>query len=158
MSDFVGPHGLQHARLLCPVLSPGGYSNSCPLSWWCWPIIFSSVTSFLFLLESFSLLGSFTMSRLFASSGQHIEPSVSASVLLMSSELISSRIYWLDLLAGQGTLKGLLQRHNWKASILWCSAFFMVQLSHPYMTTGKNTALTYMDLCQQSELSAFYTA
>ena len=58
------------------------------------------------------------------------------------SRLISSRIDWFDLLAGQGTLKSHLQHHNWKASILWCSAFFMVQLSHSYMTTGKTIALT----------------
>ena len=57
------------------------------------------------------------------------------------SGLISFRIDWLDLLAVQGTLKSLLQQHNSKASFLWCSAFFMVQLSHPYMTTGKTMAL-----------------
>ena len=56
--------------------------------------------------------------------------------------LISSRMDWLDLLAVQGTLKSLLQHHSSKASILWCSAFFIVQLSHPYMTTGKTIALT----------------
>ena len=58
------------------------------------------------------------------------------------SGLISFRMGWLDLLAVQGTLKSLLQHHNSKASILWCSAFFIVQLSHPYMTTGKTKALT----------------
>ena len=58
------------------------------------------------------------------------------------SELISFRIDWFDLLAVQGTLKSLLQHHTSKASILWCSAFFIVQLSHPYMTTGKTIALT----------------
>ena len=140
MSDSLWPNGLQNTRLLCPALSPGGYSNSYPLSWWCCPIISSSVTPFSFCLQSLSVLGSFTMSRIFASSGQRI--GASASVLLMNSELISFRIDWLDLLTVQWTLKGLLQHHNWKASILWCSAFFMVQLSHPYMTTGKNTALT----------------
>ena len=56
--------------------------------------------------------------------------------------LISFRMDWLDLLAVQGTLKSLLQHHNSKASILWCSAFFTVQLSHPYMSTGKTIALT----------------
>ena len=56
--------------------------------------------------------------------------------------LISFRMVWLDLLAVQGTLKSLLQHHSSKASILWCSAFFAVQLSHPYMTTGKSIALT----------------
>ena len=58
------------------------------------------------------------------------------------SGLRSSRIYWFNLLAVQGTLKSLLQHHSSKASILWCSTFFMVQLSHPYMTTGKTIALT----------------
>ena len=58
------------------------------------------------------------------------------------SGLISFRMDWLDLLAVQGTLKSLLQHHSSKASILWCSAFFIVQLSHPYMTTGKTIALT----------------
>ena len=58
------------------------------------------------------------------------------------SGLISFRFDWFDLLAVQGTLKSLLQHHSWKASLLQCSAFFMVQLSHPYMTNGKTTALT----------------
>jgi len=58
------------------------------------------------------------------------------------TELISFRMDWLDLLAVQGTLKSLLQHHSSEASILWCSAFFIVQLSHPYMTTGKTIALT----------------
>ena len=58
------------------------------------------------------------------------------------SELVSFRMDWLDLLAVQGTLKSLLQHHSSKASIFWCLAFFMIQLSHPYMTTGKTIALT----------------
>jgi len=65
------------------------------------------------------------------------------------------RIDWFDLLAAQGTLKSLLQHHSSKASILQSSAFFMVQLSHPFMTTGKKHGFDYMDLCQQSDLSAF---
>ena len=69
--------------------------------------------------------------------------------------LISFRMDWLDLLADQGTLKSLLQHHSLKASILQCSAFFTVQLSHPYMTTGKTIALTRQDLCWQSNVSAF---
>ena len=68
--------------------------------------------------------------------------------------LISFRIDWLDLLAVQGTLKSL-QHHSSKASILWHSAFFIVQLSHPYMTTGKTIVLTKIDLCWQSNVSAF---
>ena len=67
--------------------------------------------------------------------------------------LISFTMDWLDLLAVQGTLKSLLQHHSSKASILRCSAFFIVQLSHPYMTTGKTIALT--DFCWQSNVSAF---
>ena len=62
---------------------------------------------------------------------------------------------WLDLLAVHGTLKSLLQHHSSKASILQCSAFFVVQLSYPYKTTGKITAFDYMDLCQQSDVSDF---
>ena len=70
----------------------------------------------------------------------NISPSSEYSGLI--SFRISFRIDWLDLLAVQGTLKSLLQHHSSKASILWCSAFFRVQLSHPFMTTGKTTALT----------------
>ena len=71
------------------------------------------------------------------------------------SGLISFRMDWLDLLAVQGTLKSLLQHHSSTASILQCSAFFIVQLSHPYMTTGKTMALTRLDLCWESNVSAF---
>ena len=73
------------------------------------------------------------------------------------SGLISFRMDWLDLLAAQGTLKSLLQHHSSKASILQCSAFFIVQLSHPYMTTGKTIALIrWTFLCWQSNVSAFF--
>ena len=71
------------------------------------------------------------------------------------SGLISFRMDWLDLLAVQGTLKSLLQHHSSKASILQCSAFIIVQLTHPYVTTGKNHSFDLMDLCQQSNVSAF---
>ena len=70
--------------------------------------------------------------------------------------LVSFRMDWLDLFAVQGTLKSLLQHHSSKASFLWCSAFFMVQLSHPYMTTGKTIALTrFPDHTQQSMCQRF---
>ena len=82
---------------------------------------------------------SFPMSQLFAPGGQIIEASQQTSSEY--SGLISFRIDWFNL-AIQGTLKSFLQHHNSKASVLWCSAFFMVHLSHPYMTTGKNIALT----------------
>ena len=87
--------------------------------------------------------GLFPVSQLFSSGGQSI--GVSASAISPSNEYsgpISFRMDWLDILAVQGTLKSLLQHHSSKASILQCSAFFMVQLSHPYMTTGKTIALT----------------
>ena len=82
------------------------------------------------------------MSQFFTSGGQSIGVSASASVLPEYLGLISFRMDWLDLLAVQGTLKSLLQHHSLKALILRHSAFFTVQLSHPYMTTGKTTALT----------------
>ena len=82
------------------------------------------------------------MSQFFVSGGQSIVASASASVLPMNIQgLISFRMDWLDLLAVQGTLKSLLQHHSSKASVLWYSAF-IVQLSHPYTTTGKTIGLT----------------
>ena len=82
------------------------------------------------------------MSQLFGSGGQSIGVSDSISVLPMKSGLISFRMDWLDLLSVQGTLKSHLQHHNSKASLLWCSAFSIVQFSHTHMTTGKSIALT----------------
>ena len=113
------------------------YSNSCPLSWWCHPTISSSVVPFSSCLQSLPASGSFQMSQFFASGGQSIGVSASGEY----SGLISFRMDWLDLLAVQGTLNSL-QHHRSKASILQHSAFFTVQLSHPYMTTGKTMALT----------------
>ena len=94
-------------------------------------------------LQSFPASGFFLVSQFFASSGQSIGSfSFSISPSSECSGLISFRIDWLDLLAVQGTLKSLLQHHNSKASVLWHSAVFIVQLSHPYMPTGKTIALT----------------
>ena len=96
-----------------------------------------------FLLPSiFPTIRAFPMSQLFVSGGQITGASASASVLSKNIQGWFSRIEWVDLLAVQGTLKCLLQHHSSKASILWQSAFFRVQLSHPYMTTGKTIALT----------------
>ena len=132
-------HGMQDARLPCPSPSPGVCSNSCPLSQWCHPTILSSVVPFSSCLQSFPTSGSFPMSRLFASGGRSIGASASSSVFPMSiQELISFRVDWFDL-AVQGALKSLLQHHSLKASILQCSAFFMVQFSHLYVTTGPLT-------------------
>ena len=115
-------------------------ANSCPLSWWCHPTISSSVAPFSSCFQSFPASGSFSMSLLFTSGGQSIGASASAKSFQWI--LISFRTDWFDLFAVQGTLKSLLQHHSSKASILQCSAFFLVQLSHTYMTTGKTTVLT----------------
>ena len=126
-----------------PSLTPGVYSNSCPLSWWCHPTISSSVVPFSSHLQSFPASGSFPMSQFFPSGGQSIGASASASLLPVNiPDWFSFRMDWLDLLAVQGILKSLLQHHSSKASILQCSAFFIPQLSHLYMTTGKTIALT----------------
>ena len=127
---------------LPPLPTPGVHPNPCPLSQWCHLTISSSVVPFSSCLQSFPASGSFQISQLFTSGGQSIGASASADPSNEYSELISFRLDWLDLLAVQGTLKSLLQHHSSKASILQHSAFFIVQLSHPYMTTGKTTALT----------------
>ena len=110
----------------------------------CHPTISSSVIPFSFCLQYFPATGSFQMSQFFASGGQSIGVCFSFNISPSSehSGLISFRMDWLDLLAVQRTLKSLLQHHRSKASILQHSAFFIVQLSHPYMTTGKTIALT----------------
>ena len=136
MSNSLWPHESQHARPPCPSPTPGDHPNSCPLSQWCHPTISSSVIPFFSCPQSFPASGSFQMSQLFASGGQSTE--VSAE----HPGLISLRMDWLDLFAVQGTLKSLLQHHSSKASILRRSAFFIVQLSHPYRTPGKTIALT----------------
>ena len=139
ISDCLWPYGLQHTRLSCPSLSPGACSNSCPLSWWCYLTISSSVIPISSRLQYFQASGPYLMSQFFASGGQSIGASGSASVLPMNIQDWFP-LGWVALISLQS--KGLfLQHHSWKASIL-CSAFFTVQLSHPYMTTGKTIALT----------------
>ena len=114
-----------------------------PSSQWCHSTISSSVVLFSSCLESFPASGSFPMSQFFMSGGQkYWSFSFSISPSNEYSGLISFQIQWFELLAFQGTLKSLLQQHSSKASVLWCSALFMVQLSHPYMSTGKTIALT----------------
>ena len=133
----------QHARPPCPSPTPRVYSNWCPSSRWRHAAISSSVVPFSSCPQPLPASGSFPMSQLFTWGGQSIRVSASASVLPMNTQwLISFRMDWLDLLAVQGTLKSLLQHHSSKASIFWRSTFFTVQLSHPYMTTGKTIALT----------------
>ena len=140
VSDSLQPHGLQHTRLPSPSPTPGACSNSCPLSWWCHPTISSSVIPFSSCLQSFPASGSFQW-VLHMRWPKYWSFSFSIRPSNEYSGLISFRMDWLDLLAGQGTLKSLLQHHSSKASILQRSAFFTVQLSHPYMTTGKARAL-----------------
>ena len=141
MSSSLWLHGLQHIRLPCPPPSPGVCSNSCPLSWWCHPPISPSVFPCAFCLQSSPASGFFPKS-LGIRWPKHWNFSFSISPSKEYSELISFQDDWFNPLAFQGSLKSLLQHHSLKASILWYSAFFMVQLSQPYMATGKTTALT----------------
>ena len=106
------------------------------------PTISSSVIPFSSHLQSFPASGSFLMSQFFASDGQSMSFSFSINPSNDHSGLTSFMMDWFDILAVQRTLKSLLQHHSSKASILWCSAFFIVQLSHPYMTIGKTIVLT----------------
>ena len=141
-SDSLRPHGLQHTRLPCLSPTPGACSNSCPLSWWCNPTISFSVIPFSSCLQSFPSIMIFSNESVlrirwpkYWSFSFNISPSNE------HPGLISFRMDWLNLLAIQGILKSLLQHGSSKASILWHSIFFIVQLSHPYMTTGKTIAL-----------------
>ena len=142
MSNSLQPHEPQHARPPCPSPTPGVHPNPCPLSWWSHPTISSSVSPFSSCLQSFPASESFPkMSALcirwpkYWSFSFNISPSEHPG-------LISFRMDGLNLFAVQGSLKSLLQHHSSKASILQRSAFFMVQLSHLYMTPGKTVALT----------------
>ena len=128
MSKSLQLRGLQKARLCCLSLSFGVCPSSCPLSWWCYPTVSSSTTLFSFCLQSFPVSGSFPVSWLFTSDDQIIGASVSASVSPSNeySGLNSFRIDWFDLLAVQGTLKGLLQHHSSKTSILQAQHSFWV--------------------------------
>ena len=141
MSDSLWPHGLQHARIPCLSLPPRVCSNSCPLSWWCHPTVSSSVTPFLLLPSIFPSIRANELA-LHIRWSKYWSFSFNISPSDEYSGLISFRIDWSDLLAIQGTLKSLLQHHSLKTSILWHSVFLMVQLLHPYMTTGKTLALT----------------
>ena len=124
MSNSLWPHGWQHIRLPCPLPSPGACSNSCPSSRWCHPAISSSVVLFSSCLQSFPASGSFPVSQFLASGGQSVRVSALASIHPMNIQGWFPD--WFDLLAVQGTLKNLLQHHSSKASVIWCSTFFMV--------------------------------
>ena len=143
LSNSLRPHELQHARLPCPSPTPGVYSNSCPLSQWC-------PSNHLILCRPLLLPPSiFPSIRVFSNVSalrlrwpKYWSFSFNISPSNEHSGLISFRMDWSDLLEVQGTLRSLLQHHSSKASILQCLAFFIVQLSHLYVTTGKTIALT----------------
>ena len=140
MSASLRPHGLQHSRPPCPSPTPGVHPNSCLLRWWCHPTTSSSVIPFYSCLQSFPASGSFQMSQFFASGGQSIGVSASASVLPMNIQDWFLR--WTGWISLQSKGLSRVQHHSSKPSIPWHSAFFIVQFSHPYMTTGKTIALT----------------
>ena len=144
MSNSLWPHALQHTRPPCPSSTPEVYQNSCPLSRWSHPIISSSVIPVSSCLQSLPASGSFQMSQLFASGGQSIGVSALTSVLPVNTQNWSPLGWtgWISLQCKGLSLKSLLQHHSSKALIIRRSAFFIVQLSHPYMTTGKTIALT----------------
>ena len=143
VSDSLRRHGLQHARSPCPSPTPGTCVNLGPSSRWCHPTISSSVIHPLLLPSIFPSIRVFSnQSVLHITWPKYWSFSFSINPSNEHSGLIFFRMDWLDLLAVQGTLKNLLQHHSSKASIFRCSAFFIVQRSHPYMTTGKTIALT----------------
>ena len=142
VSDSLQPHELQHTRPPCPSPTPRVYPNLCPLSRWCHPTISSCVIPFSSCPQSFTASGSFQMSQFFTSGGQSIGVSASTSVLPMNTQDWFP-LAWTGWISLQS--KGLsrvfsnstLQKHKF-----FSTHFFTVQLSHPYMTTGKTTALT----------------
>ena len=142
VSDSLWPHESQHARLHCPSPASGVHSDSRPSSQWCHRAISSSVIPFSSCPQSLpaSVFSNKSTARMRWPKYWSFTVSIIPSKEIPG--LISFRMDWLDLLAVQGTLKSLLQHHSSKASILRRSAFFTVQLSHPYMTTGKTIALT----------------
>ena len=141
MSDSLQPHRPKFASLLCPPLSPGVRSNSCPLTQWRCLTTPSFIGPF-FCCQSFQHQSLFQWKVIHIRWPKEWSFGISISLSNEYSELISFRMDWFDLLAAQGTLKSLLQNHSSKASILWHTSFIMVQLSHQYMTTGKTIALT----------------
>ena len=163
MSNSLWPHGLQHARLPSPSLTPGVYSNSCPSRRWCHPTISSSVVPFSSRLQLLPASGSFPVSWLFTSGGQSFGVSASASVLPMNIQDWFPLRWtgWISLQSRDSQESS--PTPQLQASIHRCSAFFIVQLSHPYMTTGKTIALTRWTfvgkvmslLCWQSNVSEY---
>ena len=154
MSNSFQPHGLQHARLPCPSVSPGVCSNSRSLSRWCHPTISSSGVSS-FYPQSFPASESFPVSQLFTSGDQSIGASASASALPMSIWCwFPLGLTGLIVLQSKGLSKVIFLHHSLKASVLWLSLFYGPTLTstHDYW---KNHRFDYTDLCRQSNISAF---
>ena len=154
-SSLVQPRGLQQARLLCPSLSPVICSNSYPLGRWYYLIISSSAASFSFCLQSFSASESFLVSRLFASDGQSIGTSASASVLSMNiRDWWPLRLTSLISLQSKGLLRVFSSTTIWKHQLFSAQPSLWSTLTsvHDYW---KNHSLDYKELCQQSNVSAF---
>ena len=143
MSDSLRPHESQHTRPPCPSPTPGAYSNSCPWRRWRHPAISSSLAPISSCPQSLPASGSFPMSQLFAWSGQNIGVSASASVLPMNIQdwFPWGLTGWISL-PSKGLSRVYSNTTVQKHQFCQCSAFFMVQLSHPYRTTGKTIALT----------------
>ena len=142
VSDSLRSHGLQNTRLPYPSPIPRAYSNSCPSSWWCHPTIPSSIVPFSSCPQSFPASGSFEMSQLFISGGQSIGVSALKSVLPTNTQAWS--LGWTGWVSVQSKKLSrvfsniTVQKHQF----FHRSAFFILQLSHPYMTNGKTIALT----------------
>ena len=154
MSDSLWPHGLQHARPPNPSPTPGVYPNSCPLSWWCHPTISSSVVPFSSCLQSFPATGFLNVSALRIRWPKYC----SFSFISPSNEhtgLIFFRMNWLDLLAVQGTLQESSPTPQFKSinSLVLSFIYSPTLISiHDYW---KNHSLDLMDICWQSNVSAF---
>ena len=154
VSNSLRLHGLQHARPPCPSPTPGVYSNSCPLSWWCHPIISSSVIPFSSNLQSFPASGSFQMSQFITSGGQSIGVSASTSVLLMNiQDWFPLRwIGWISLKSKGLSRSPTPQFKSINSSLL--SLLYSPTLT--FKTSRKTIALTRkMDLFWQCNVSAF---
>ena len=143
MSNFFQHHGLKHTRPPCPSPSSGACSNSCPLSWWCYPTISSSVIPLSSCLLSFPASESFTVSQLFTSGSQSTGASASAAVLSMNIQgWFPLRLTGLIFLQLRGLVRVFSKTTVWKHQFFGAQPFFMVQLSHQYMSTAKTIALT----------------
>ena len=145
VSDSSQPHESQHARPPCPSPNPGVHPDSRLSSQWCHPAISSSVVPFSSCPQSLPASQSFPMSKLFAWGGQNTGVSALASFLPRNTQDWALQNGLVGSPCSQGTLKSLLQHHSSKALILQRSAFFIVQLSHPYMTIGNTNKGSTVD-------------